>query len=510
MTAVIPGRAPSNDVELVRSFHDRIRKLETKSTVRVGPWVLSASQDDGGIVATRPGEAYKLNPMAAPVALGVGSDAENPVGPSADSIFALLYKQLTGIGIDPLGALNALGGFLKQELSGALDITRLPMFEVVSQVLDRLADSIFGNHDPVSRHPPYKVPFIPGREVTPVDTFFTNLKSWLHFDLMAIDFDPVSAAVHFAQNVLKPLEVFASLVNGRLPDIQAPQIVADIINTIERAVDNTPIVGPIVGNIIDPIFNALRTLLGIGQQAQTSANTANTSVASILAKLNAQGVVDGVSISVEFNEARANALDPNIWHQNPFGPGNGSDGPDGNGNLHWFEQGYAVRGVTSRHLTPLHTGRQSVAILLSSKPVYWLGGAASWKMQARMNATETDWVEAWFVKNGYNDLEYGISYALNNTVTRLGGSARAADNEGDVWEFRPGVGTGPDADYTFEIVQNGVTKMSRVDTAHASAFDQDTHLYSAITRIAGVDQFFGVLTQKPCPDFGVFAAADRA
>ena len=60
MTMAIPGYAPANDQELIRSFHERIRAIETSSTIRVGPWVLS-SDGDGNLRAQRPGQAITID-----------------------------------------------------------------------------------------------------------------------------------------------------------------------------------------------------------------------------------------------------------------------------------------------------------------------------------------------------------------------------------------------------------------------------------------------------------------
>lgn len=50
---LVPGKNPTTDVELVRSFHDRLRRLENPQTLRVGPWVLSSQS--GRLTAQRPG-----------------------------------------------------------------------------------------------------------------------------------------------------------------------------------------------------------------------------------------------------------------------------------------------------------------------------------------------------------------------------------------------------------------------------------------------------------------------
>jgi hypothetical protein len=144
VTTTLPGRAPSTDTELVRSFHDRIRKLETAPTVRVGPWVLSNDAATGALRATRPGQvvlidgegATELDPVKVDLSglvtntqldhalAGVGGLPD--LGAIAESIFGSLYTQLTGF-LNPVSALTQLANFFKLELGGAITPGRLPL-----------------------------------------------------------------------------------------------------------------------------------------------------------------------------------------------------------------------------------------------------------------------------------------------------------------------------------------------------------------------------------------------
>lgn len=54
MSSTLGGRAPRTDAELVRDMVRRVEALEARSTARIGPWVLSASQA-GDLLATAPG-----------------------------------------------------------------------------------------------------------------------------------------------------------------------------------------------------------------------------------------------------------------------------------------------------------------------------------------------------------------------------------------------------------------------------------------------------------------------
>ena len=142
MTALLaPGRTPQNDAELARSFHDRLRKLETASTVRVGPWVLSNDPATGNLRATRPGQTVIIDESGSTEVLDAASlnlsgyvtdkelvDALSQIdtGGSLESMWSDLYTALTGI-LNPVNALQALAKFFKIELGGAISADRLPL-----------------------------------------------------------------------------------------------------------------------------------------------------------------------------------------------------------------------------------------------------------------------------------------------------------------------------------------------------------------------------------------------
>ncbi|QGH75279.1 minor tail protein [Mycobacterium phage Quesadilla] len=166
-TATIPGRAPSTDAELVRNLHDRIARLESARTVRVGPWVLGTDNATGNLIATRPGQTVLIDGEGAteiasqainlsgleskfvtPEQLELALEGVGGGGPIEDvlgiiqSKFADLYQMLTGSGVDPLQALAKLGDFLKIELGGPVDVSRLPLLplahirDIITELLD--------------------------------------------------------------------------------------------------------------------------------------------------------------------------------------------------------------------------------------------------------------------------------------------------------------------------------------------------------------------------------------
>ncbi|AEJ95703.1 minor tail protein [Mycobacterium phage Zemanar] len=142
MTALLaPGRTPQNDAELARSFHDRLRKLETASTVRVGPWVLSNDPATGNLRATRPGQTVVIDESGSTEVLDAASlnlsgyvtdkelvDALSQIdtGGSLESMWSDLYTALTGL-LNPVNALQALANFFKVELGSPITSNRLPL-----------------------------------------------------------------------------------------------------------------------------------------------------------------------------------------------------------------------------------------------------------------------------------------------------------------------------------------------------------------------------------------------
>jgi hypothetical protein len=56
------GRAPRTDAEWAREMQRRISSLESATSVRIGPWVLSVG-DDGGLIATSEGRKVVLSDL---------------------------------------------------------------------------------------------------------------------------------------------------------------------------------------------------------------------------------------------------------------------------------------------------------------------------------------------------------------------------------------------------------------------------------------------------------------
>lgn len=156
MSALLaPGQTPSTDDELIRSFHDRIRALETAPTARVGDWVLSdlggaltASSPAGGIVAlTGLPEAVDFAPATAITGMVTTPQLEA----SNDNLLSQLIKALTGgvfggtidqllSWVEKIPFLNLLTGFLDGSIIPGLDASKIISGQFGTAMINGLVD----------------------------------------------------------------------------------------------------------------------------------------------------------------------------------------------------------------------------------------------------------------------------------------------------------------------------------------------------------------------------------
>jgi hypothetical protein len=117
VSGVATGKAPADDVELLRDVLARLRALERATTVRVGSWVLS--EIDGEVVASKAGQRVVLTEEAITVAAATGRTMRlvTLTGAPTGGTFALTYKARTTTNIhwndtadNVLAALLALSG----------------------------------------------------------------------------------------------------------------------------------------------------------------------------------------------------------------------------------------------------------------------------------------------------------------------------------------------------------------------------------------------------------------
>lgn len=338
----------------------------------------------------------------------------------------------------------------------------------------------------------------------PLVQFFRNFLSLFKIDTwLNFDFNPVEAIQEFVELVLKPTNLLAWLdpVTGLLPNFQAPPIVADMINTISYAIDDIPF----VGDLVDPVFDAIKALLGIGNTAQATANTGLAETAAIWATIQAQQVPEGVSIVEDFNGPQSNSLPVDKFAQTYFGPGAGTEGLDGQGNSAWNPSGAGSRGCHVRHKTPLHTNYQKVAVHWVKDLSFVNTTQPNVRLRARINEAETDWVEAFLERVSTTQTRVRLGFYVAGVFTELYSNLFQGFKDGDLLELRAGTSTDI---RQLVFLRNSVPICDAIDTSGTSVVNDVTHVFTGYTKQAGVHLWF-VFDQAPPPKFSIFAAADR-
>jgi hypothetical protein len=381
---------------------------------------------------------------------------------------------------------------------------------IIGSIIKLLENGFTGSGDVNYGSFPYSFP-MPMQDTSadadnPIVFFIKNFLQLFNIeDWLTGSFNPVTAIVNFVKMVLQPTNLLAWLddITGLLPDIQAPQILTDIILTIEGAFTGIPI----LGNIIQPIFDAINGLLGIGTSAQSTGNTALSAVAAIQAAIDGQAVTGGTSFVDDFNYAAGDLPDPpfDIFY---FGSGSHNLGSDGDGNLHWETSGSASANARI-YLPHLNTSTQSIRVLLPKQIHHAQGTDNAIKLQLRCNgtaATATDWVECNIIETASGPAQATIGYVVGGTYTQIGTAVNISDSDGDLWEFQVG-STGDVRD--FILLRNNLEKMRRTDSTGDSVINDTTHNIPAFTLTAGTTVAGFLFVQSNPPDIDVVAAADR-
>jgi len=169
MSALLaPGATPSTDAELIRSFHDRIRALETKPTTRVGDWVLS--DINGMLTATKPGSSVALTGLAEDVGIDLPikslvdtSQLQQAVDSTSGGIITQIAHALTGLvgaGINDLldwvtklPFLNLLG-LLDIDIIPGLDASKIVSGQFATSMINGLVD-LFDNIEDMLQSIPF-------------------------------------------------------------------------------------------------------------------------------------------------------------------------------------------------------------------------------------------------------------------------------------------------------------------------------------------------------------------
>lgn len=110
-----------------------------------------------------------------------------------------------------------------------------------------------------------------------IGTVFNNLLKLFdvsHVSDMLTGFDITTVITQFANNVLNPIGFFANLISGKLPDIQAPPIVATFNTMFNQIGDvfNNVVVTPING-VITNVVNWFADLLGFRKKTVINQTT---------------------------------------------------------------------------------------------------------------------------------------------------------------------------------------------------------------------------------------------
>jgi len=220
------------------------------------------------------------------------------------------------------------------------------------------------------------------------------------------------------------------------------------------------------------------------------------------ARLDAFLVTGGSSLTETFNGASSTTLNTTNWNQTYAGAGSGTYGLSGSGSATWNTSGSTSRESRNRYkAAALTTDTQSVAVTLAANFQQVIGDDPEIRLLARMNATETEWVEARITRTSVE-----IGYVLAGSYTRLGSATSISGNTLGTWQLKAGTLA---SSREFVLLHNGVTVISQTDSGASSAMDS-SHWYTGFTAKAGWGVTIIILPlQVGPPDVESWAASDR-
>ncbi len=398
--------------------------------------------------------------------------------------------------LDGLASIFGLGGGTDWLGLGAGDGISI-WYGVFDQLVPNwLEDLVFGNEGtefPLTFPHGFGVPPNIVSRLFEIIRLFTGIDDFDDLFSPTIVFDVI---INFIKTILQPQKLLATLVGGILPDIEAPKIVHDIIAAIVNTFRQIPIIGPGIADLIDSILG----MIGLSDDAQSSANNANNEITAIKAGLSANAVTGGVSVVDDFDRGPVTNLGTD-WTQIYQGSGGGTEGCDGTGYSHWAATGNGVRQVFNRRNTVLTTKTQYNSFVLKTKMggVTGAGSNAARTMVLRSNADGSTCILFTILPASINLTAYvaGTAHGLQ--------SAAPATKPGDVWEFLAGF-TGNDHRYVVKL--NTKTVIDFVDT---NAYGVLTNFYHGYGATAGItlNTFTLQYGQYSPPDVGAYSAADR-
>lgn len=317
------------------------------------------------------------------------------------------------------------------------------------------------------------------------------------------------------------VSAFEQLANWAV--VQLPALILAPLNALVTilvtVLDSVPVIGPPIGDAITDLANMFglmkdttATAQVTGNVAQSSADTANSGVAA----LNAHAAGTGTVFIDSFDEPAASNLGANYTRF--MSSGSGTWGPDGSGNLVW-----TPAGATSQICADLVSGAamvtkyQSITVVLTTPPAatHTFGCVnSSIDLVLRSDIAGATFVSAHVDGQGVVWIGYvnsGGGFNQLGAQVTLTGMAN-----GDIFEFRAGVATGGvTEDYQFDLLQNGLTVISRTDSSHLSLNGSapstwvGTYDYAAYQVTAGTDVAFFLTAQMSAPTTQILTVADR-
>lgn len=280
--------------------------------------------------------------------------------------------------------------------------------------------------------------------------------------------------------------------------------IRNLVNILVDVLDMIPIIGPPAGDALHYFAQILGVFRDNTAGAQGSADTANTGVAILNARVN-EIVTGGVSLYDTFSrDVPDMATDADYDVAYSGGSGNMALTNASTGVARWNAVGYSDTRFVARHKTPMGTVRQRASTVIGAFTYGFAGNQAHVELMGRMDAARDNYVRAYL---GADSAEIG--YVVSGVYTRIGAAETVSVSSGDLWDFEVGV---PGDDWRFRLLQNNSLRVDRTDLGHSSMKDTTpgtAYKYVAFGGDCAIGAgAFGSTYQIGMPDFQVFAAAD--
>jgi hypothetical protein len=239
--------------------------------------------------------------------------------------------------------------------------------------------------------------------------------------------------------------------------------------------------------------------------AQASANTANTGLAILNARVNGL-IIGGAYLYDTFSRDVADiATDPayDVEYQN--GPGTMGLSSAASGTTTWNAVGYSDASIKVRDVTtPMTTNIVRLSTVIDNHIYGSAGNQSHTWLMGRMDAARQNYVIASIEINWA-----AIGYVVGGVYTQMGSQEAVTIAGGDLWDFE--IGTLGD-EWQFRLLQNNAPRVVRNDLGHNSHKDTTpgtTYKWTAFGGdcAIGAGPFF-TSYQIGMPNFQVFAAAD--